>query len=283
MVQLGKINRLMVVEKQPGRLYLDAGTQGRLALRIQEAPDSCEVGSMVDVFLYSDAEGNLIPTTQKPIVTVGEFAKLKVTSIQKVGAFLDWGLPKELFLPFREQTRELRVGDHAIVYVYLDSSQRISASMRIEKHLQTASGNYFEGLKVELIVFSATELGYKAIINGSHLGMLYKNEIYQEVPFGQKIEGYIQRVREDGKIDLSLLPSGYRGVKDFGQKLLDLLEKNGGFLAVTDKSSAEVIHNLIGLSKKKYKMTVGTLYKKKLINIEENGIRLLPTAKKPKT
>lgn len=282
MIQLGKMNRLMVVEKQPGRLYLDAGSQGRLPLRIQEAPDSCEVGAMLDVFIYTDAEGQLVPTTQKPIVTVGEFAKLKVTSLQKVGVFLDWGLPKELFLPFREQTRELRVGDQAIVCVYLDSSQRISASMRIEKYLETPTRTYFEGLKVELFVFSATELGYKAIINGRHLGMLYKNEIYQEVPFGQKIEGYIQRVREDGKIDLSLQPSGYRGVKDFGQKLLDLLEKNGGFLGVTDKSSAEVIHDLIGLSKKKYKMTVGTLYKKKLINIEEDGIRLLPSTKKPK-
>ena len=279
MIEIGKQNRLMIVERTPGRLFLDGGADGKIALMTQEAPAECQVGSMVTVFIYTDAQGDLIATTKIPLTSVGEFASLEVASIQKVGAFLNWGLPKDLFLPFREQTRELRVGDKVVVYLYLDSSQRISASMRVEKYLDKNPGNYFEGLKVNLFIYGATDLGFKAVINGRHLGILYKNEIYQPVHIGQKVDGYIQFIREDGKIDLSLQPSGYRGVKDFGQKILDLLEKNGGFLSVTDKSSAEEIKNLFGLSKKKYKMTVGTLYKKNLITIEEGGIRI----RKPKS
>jgi len=279
MIEIGKQNRLMVVERTPGRLFLDGGSEGKIALMTQEAPPDCQVGSVLSVFIYTDTHGELVATTKIPMTSVGEFASLKVASIQKVGAFLNWGLPKDLFLPFREQTRELRVGDKVVVYLYLDSSQRISASMRVEKYLDKRPENYYEGLKVNLFIFSATDLGFKAIINGRHLGILYKNEIYQPLHIGQQVEGYIQFVREDGKIDLSLQPSGYRGVKDFGQKILDLLEKGGGFLAVTDKSSADEIKNLFGLSKKKYKMTVGTLYKKNLITIEEEGIRL----RKPKS
>lgn len=269
----------MVVEQTPGRLYLDGGTDGKIPLPTQETPADCQVGSVVTVFIYTDAQGNLVATTKIPMTSVGEFACLEVASIERVGAFLSWGLSKDLFLPFREQTRELRVGDKVVVYLYLDSSQRISASMRVEKYLDKNPGKYFEGLKVSLLIFGATDLGFKAIVNGRHLGMLYKNEVYEPVHPGQKVDGYIQFVREDGKIDLSLQPSGYRGVKDFGQKILDLLEKNGGFLAVTDKSSADEIKNLFGLSKKKYKMTVGTLYKKNLITIEEGGIRI----RKPKS
>jgi uncharacterized protein len=274
MLEIGKINQLKVLERTPGRVFLDGGTDGSLALMIQEAPADIKVGETLSVFIYTDSKGELVATTQTPVATVGEFAYLEVASLQKVGAFLKWGLAKDLFLPFREQTKELRPGDKAVVYIYLDNSQRISASMRVDRFIEKNPKVYFEGLKVKLFIIGATELGFKAIINGRHLGVLYKNEVYQTLRVGENLDGYIQFVREDGKIDLSLQPSGYRGVKDFGQKILDLLKKNEGFLAVTDKSSAETIKNLFGLSKKKYKMTVGTLYKKNLITIDEDGIRL---------
>jgi predicted RNA-binding protein (virulence factor B family) len=204
---------------------------------------------------------------------VGEVALLKIASLEPIGAFLDWGQPKELFLPFAEQTRKLQVGESIVVFIYLDNLQRPCASMRIEKHLGNKALDLHEGQAVELLLFQETDLGFKAAINGKAVGMLYRNEIFQPMEVGSSALGYIKTLRPDGKIDLSLQPSGYGGIDVFIEKILDALEKSGGYLEVTDQSPPEVISQLFGLSKKKYKMALGTLYKQKRIVIEPKGIR----------
>jgi uncharacterized protein len=209
----------------------------------------------------------------KPLANVGEFAYLKVTSLQEIGAFLHWGLPKELFLPFREQTRDLLIGDSVSVFIYLDKAERPTASMRIEKYVDRTYPEMQQGDKVELLVTSETDLGFKAIINNRYLGVIYRNEIFQSVRVGQRCPGYIKKIREDGKIDLSLQQAGYGAGEEIGEKILALLEKRGGFLPVGDKTSAEVIYDFFGVSKKKYKMAIGNLYKKNLIAINDDGIR----------
>ena len=271
---IGRRNQLKVLEVSVSGVYLDAGEGEEICLPTREATVNCQVGSMLDVFVYRNSEDLLIATLEKPFAMVDEFASLQVTAIQEVGAFLNWGLPKELFLPFREQTRHLEVGDLVSVFLYLDKSHRISASMRIEKYIDRTPGNYQEGEGVQLFIASETDLGFKAIINGRHLGVLYRNEIFQSLRVGQWCPGYIKKIREDGKIDLSLQQEGNKDSGEIGRKILILLEMRGGFLPVGDKASAEVIYDLFGISKKKYKMAIGSLYKKQLITIDDDGIRL---------
>ena len=203
---------------------------------------------------------------------VGEFAEFTVVSIQSIGTFLDWGKPKDLFLPFSETTRDIGLGEKVIVYVYVDNNQRSCASMKLEKFIDKTPGHLRDGEAVDLFIISQTDLGFKAVINGKHLGVIYRNEIFKPVRIGQRLPGFIRKIREDGKIDLSLEQAGFRAFEDIGQVVLSLLESRGGFLPVGDKTSAEVIYDLFGVSKKKFKMTIGGLYKKKLISIEDDGI-----------
>lgn len=209
---------------------------------------------------------------------VGEFAVLRVVSIEPVGAFLDWGLPKNLFLPFREQTRDLVVGHEIIVYLYIDNTGRTSSSMRLEKFLEKDTNVYSLEQKVDLLIIGQTDLGFKAIINGKHLGILYKNEVFQDLRYSDQVTGYIKKIREDGKIDLILQPFGSKGAGDLGDIILALLKEKGGFLPLTDQSTPETIYELFGVSKKKYKMALGGIYKKKLITIEPDGIKLISLA-----
>lgn len=274
MTLLGKISRLLVVDRLNGDFYLDAGREGRIRLMSGDTPPGTKIGSALDVFIFRDSENAVVATLKRPLACVGQTARLEVDSVQPVGAFLKWGLPKDLFLPFGEQTREVRPGDTIFVHLYLDNQNRITASMKLEKFLSKDIDSFRVGQKVSLLIYSKTELGFKAIINETHTGVLYENEIFQPVSVGQTVDGFIKHLRTDGKIDLSLQPSGYRGIDDFSQRILDALEKNNGFLPVTDKSSSETIEDFFGMSKKKYKMTVGTLYRKQLIAIEDGGIRL---------
>ncbi|NBT57912.1 GntR family transcriptional regulator [bacterium] len=274
MTLLGKISRLLVVDRLNGDFYLDAGREGRIRLMSGDTPPGTKIGSALDVFIFRDSENAVVATLKRPLACVGQTARLEVDSVQPVGAFLKWGLPKDLFLPFGEQTREVRPGDTIFVHLYLDNQNRITASMKLEKFLSKDIDSFRVGQKVSLLIYSKTELGLKAIINETHTGVLYENEIFQPVSVGQTVDGFIKHLRTDGKIDLSLQPSGYRGIDDFSQRILDALEKNNGFLPVTDKSSSETIEDFFGMSKKKYKMTVGTLYRKQLIAIEDGGIRL---------
>lgn len=208
------------------------------------------------------------------LASIGEFALLRVVSIESVGAFLDWGLPKDLFLPFREQTHSIEPGDEVLVYLYTDNSGRPSASMRLEKFLDKNTSGYQVEQKVDLLIFDETALGYKAIINAKHLGILYKNEVFQDLRYGDRVTGYIKKIREDGKIDLQLQAFGSKGSDNIGEKILNLLKEKNGFLPLTDKTPPETIYELFGVSKKKYKMALGGIYKKQLISIDEDGIRL---------
>ncbi len=214
-------------------------------------------------------------STLKPLVEVGEFASLKVVSVEEVGNFLDWGLPKNLLLPFGEQTRSLRPGDRVLVHVYRDQADRPVASMRLDRHLDKSPASYEEGQKVDLIIGGETDLGYKAIINHKHWGLLYSDEVFQLLHTGQKIVGYIRKLRPDGKIDLILQPAGHQATGEIGTRILELLQQKGGFLPINDKTPAEEIYERFGVSKKKYKIALGGLYKQRLLKVDHDGIRLV--------
>jgi hypothetical protein len=276
MVEIGKLNTLKVNRHSEFGVYLDGKNLGEILLPNRFVPDACEDGDQLEVFLCYDSEDRLNATTERPWAMVGEYAILPVVAVERVGAFLDWGLSKDLFLPFAEQSRDLRVGQDVIVYVYLDKSQRISASMRIERNASKTAPDYQEMQPVELFVFGRTDLGYKAIIEGKHIGVLYENEVFHALEYGQKIQGFIKKVREDGKIDLTLQQgTGHKAADPIAEKILQRLQDEGGYLEVNDKTSAEVIHEMFGASKKKYKIALGGLYKKRLITIDPDGIRLI--------
>lgn len=282
MVNIGKFNQLAVLKHVDFGLYLDGGEDGEILLPRKYIQENCQVGDLLEVFVCYDSEDRLMATTEKPIAQVGEFAVLKVASTSVVGAFLDWGLPKDLFLPFAEQTRRIQSGDTVVVFIYLDNTGRIASSMRLDRYLTKSPAAYEADQKVDLLIYAETEMGFKALVNNEHYGMLYHNEVFQPLKIGQKIPGYIRLVRsEDGKIDLALQKTGHQGAEDVGPKILDLLNSSGGFLPITDKTSPEKIYDLFGVSKKKFKIALGGLYKKRLITIAEDGLHLNPGKKTP--
>lgn len=275
MVIVGAINELKIVKSTHFGLFLDGDQLGEILLPNRSVPESWELGAPISVFLYFDSEDKLIATTEIPLAQVGQFANLNVVSLEPVGAFLNWGLAKDLFLPYREQTRDLRRGQNCLVYVYLDSSDRIAASMRIEKFLDKTPGTLKAGEKVDLIIYGKTDLGYKAIINGKHMGMLFANEVFRPLQQGMGTTGFIKNIREDGKIDLRLQAGDQEDAKEIAEKILGLLRQRGGFLAITDKTPPEVIYQNFAVSKKKFKIALGGLYKQRLISIDDRGIRLV--------
>jgi len=275
MAEIGKLNTLRIVKDIDFGVYLDGEELGEILLPNRDVPAHCHTGDMIEVFILRDSEDRLLATTQKPYAMVGQVAFLKVVSVTAVGAFLDWGLPKDLLVPFREQQHRMEEGRSYLVYVYLDEqSQRIAASSKLEKFLENQPIDVQEGQQVDLVIGDQTEMGYKVIINDTHWGMLYNNEVFQALHKGQRLQGFIKKVRDDGKIDCCLQKSGYKNVDDVAWKILEFLHKRGGFLAITDKSSPERIYDLFGVSKKTYKKAIGALYKKRCIIIEKDGIRL---------
>ncbi|RJQ20601.1 MAG: GntR family transcriptional regulator [Nitrospiraceae bacterium] len=276
MTETGKFNRLKVTRKLDAGAYLDGEELGEIFLPRSYMPEDCRTGDIIDVFIFFDSEDHLIATTQRPYAVVGDFAFLKVVAVNPVGAFLDWGLPKDLLAPFREQKQRMEEGKSYIVFIYLDDrSRRIVASSKLDKFLDKQPVEFQEGQSVELLIYDRTDLGYKSIINNSRRGILYKNEVFQPLKNGQRITGFIKKVRDDGKIDLCLQKPGYENIDDVSQKILDKLRAQGGFIPATDKSSPEIIYGLFGVSKKTYKKATGALYKKRLITIEDNGISLI--------
>lgn len=209
------------------------------------------------------------------LAEVGQFACLKVVSVQQIGTFLSLGIAKDLFLPFREQTCALQVGDYAVVYLYVDNNQRLCASMRTNKYIDKSPGNYREGQEVDLLITDQTDLGYRAIIHNRHYGILYANEVFRPIRYGDRVRGFIKTVRPDGKIDLALERAGYRAAGEIGARILEKLDEQGGFLTLQDSSPAEEIYDVLGISKKKFKMAVGALYKRGAIKFEQNGIRIV--------
>ena len=276
MAEIGKINHLKVVKELSFGLYLDGGEHGEILIPIRYVPKGCRIGDEIDVFIYFDSEDRIIATTEEPFGMIGDFVLLKVISVNAVGAFLDWGLSKDLLVPFREQKQTMQEGRWYMVRIYFDKdSNRIVASAKLDAFLDNLPPDYEEGQEVDLIICSETELGFKAIINNLHWGMLYKNEVFQSLEKGQRIKGFIKKVREDEKIDLSLVRPGYGKVDDISEKLMEYLRNNSGFMPLTDKSSPEIIYSLFGISKKAFKMTIGGLYKKGFVLLESNGVRLI--------
>ena len=275
MAEIGVYNNLRVIKEVDFGVYLDGGEHEEILLPRRYVPENCKVDDNIRVFIYLDSEDRFIATTETPYAMVGDFALLKVVAVESVGAFLDWGLLKDLLVPFGEQSPTMEKDKSYIVRIYVDKqSNRIAATTRLDRYLDNTPGNFHAGQEVELLICDQTDIGYKAIINGTHWGVLYSNEVFQPLKSGQKIKGYIKKVREDNKIDLSLHKPGYERVDDITDTILNVLKEQGGFISVTDKSSPETINKLFGVSKKTYKKAIGAIYRKKLITIEDDGIRL---------
>jgi len=276
MAILGKMNPLKVVKIVDFGVYLDGGSDGEILLPTRYVPENCQVDDVVDVFIYTDSEDRLIATTLIPYAMVGEFACLEVESVNEVGAFLDWGLMKQLLVPFREQHAKMREGGHYPVFLYVDfESKRITASAKLEKFIDSTHPDLEAGQQVELLIYKQTDMGWKAIINQQYSGVLYQNEIFQPLEIGQKLTAYVKQIREDDKIDLMIHKPGFEKIDDFSVKLHELLKEADGFLPLTDKSPADDIYEYFGISKKTFKKAVGDLYRKRLILLEEDGIRLV--------
>ena len=278
MVEIGKYNTLKIVKDLDFGVYLDGGDDLEILLPARYVPRNVKPGDEVEVFIYHDNEGRIIATTAKPLAIVGEFQWMECKSVNDMGAFLEWGLMKDLLVPFREQKMPMREGKWYLVYVHLDHvTKRIVASARVDKFLDNVPPVYEFNQEVDLLVADETEIGYKVIINNLHWGLVYHNEIYRRLERGEHLKGYIKEVREDEKIDVSLTRLGYEKVEGIAGIILDALKVQNGFLPVHDKSPAEEIYSLFGCSKKSLKQAIGALYKKKLISIEPAGIRLIET------
>lgn len=275
MANIGKFNMLSVIALTENGAYLAAQELGEVLLPNRYVPENLQVGDTLKVFLYLDSADRLVATTLTPKVQVDEFASLKVVQVNKMGAFLDWGLPKDLLVPFNQQHSKMEVGKYYLIRAYLDMrTERIAASSKLDKFIDIYPADYSEGDQVEIIIASKTDLGFKAIINNQHWGLLYNNEIFQPLRLGKKITAYIKKVRDDGRIDLILTRSGKRKVLDFKESLIEQLIQHDGFLPLHDKSSPELIKRRLGVSKKTFKSTVGNLLKEGKISLNSEGIRL---------
>lgn len=275
MLKIGKYNLLRAVKETPFGFYLDTANYGEILLPKRYVPQDCKLDSWVKVFVYLDSEDRLIATTLSPKAKVGECAYLKVVGTSPFGAFLDWGLPKDLLVPNREQAQLMQQGQSYVVYVYLDEkTETLAASSRLELFLKETGGDFTPRQAVDLLVYAQSDMGFKAVIDGTHIGLLYANEVFQPLRVGQRVSGYIKAIRPDQKIDLMLqLPSSVAH-DSLTQKILAHLQANGGSSDFSDKSSPEAIYQTFQASKAHFKRAIGQLYKQKLIELSKNGIRL---------
>ena len=275
-IELGKFNQLEVVKEVDFGVYLDGGEEGEILLPTRYVPEDCKIGDILNVFLYLDMDERLIATTLTPFVQVGQFACLEVSWVNQYGAFLNWGLMKDLFVPFREQKMKMQVGRKYVVHAHLDEeSYRIVASAKVERYLSKEKPEYAAGEEVNILIWQKTDLGFKAIIDNKYSGLLYENEIFSSIETGMEMKAFVKQVREDGKVDLILQKPGFEKVDDFAKTLLDYIKEQGGWIHLNDKSPAEDIYDTFGVSKKTFKKGVGDLYKKRLIALHEDGIALV--------
>ncbi|GAB2779067.1 S1 RNA-binding domain-containing protein [Halomonas shantousis] len=277
MVLIGRFNTLRVTKHTEFGLYLDGAEYGNILLPKRYIPRDrpSEVNDELDVFVYLDSDDRVIATTQRPRVQVGEFASLKVVARNDVGVFLDWGLPKDILLPHSEEKRPLKVGDFCVVHVYLDKrTHRITATMRLDRHLDPAPPRYHAGQAVELLITGPSDLGFNAIIDHRHRGLIHKNEAFKPLRSGMRERGFIKQVRADGKIDLSLQPVGELASTDLNERILTELRTHDGVLFISDKSPPPLISKTFGVSKATFKKALGGLYKQGQIVIHPDRIEL---------
>ncbi len=274
-IKLGDYNTLTVVKTVDFGMYLDGGKAGEILLPARYVPEGTEVGDELEVFIYLDQDERIIATTEKPIAKVGDFAYLEVKWVNEFGAFLGWGLMKDLFCPFREQKKKMELGESYIVHIHIDeNSYRIVASAKIDQYLNKEACPYSQGDEVDLLVWQKTELGFKVIINNEYAGLVYEDQVFSYIHTGDKLKGYIQNVRPDGKIDVSLQRTGRQHTLDFSDTLLNYMKEHGGTCRLGDKSPAEDIYQEFQVSKKVFKKAVGDLYRRRLIIISDTGLTL---------
>jgi predicted RNA-binding protein (virulence factor B family) len=281
-VKIGDFNRLKVKElaRREGYgpifgVYLEGGREGDILMPQKYVPEGVKPGDEIDCFVYLDQEERLVATTEKPLAKVGDFAWLKCSWVNEYGAFLDWGITKNLFCPFREQKKRMEVGNSYIVHIHVDEeSYRLMASAKVEHYLSHDTPSYKTNDEVDLLIWQKTDLGFKVIVDNKFGGLVYQDQIFQYIHSGDRLKGYVAQVRADGKLDITLQPTGRRETEDFAQTLLQWLKDNGGECPLGDKSDAEDIKRMFQVSKKTFKRAVGALYKQHLIVLEGNGFRL---------
>lgn len=275
MLRLGDYNTLRIVKSVDFGLYLDGGEEGEILLPQRYVTKDMHIGDEIEVFIYLDQEERPVATTEHPIAKVGEFASLEVAWVNQYGAFLKWGLMKDLFCPFREQKKRMEQGQRHIIYIKVDKdSYRLMATAKVEKYLEPAPAMK-HGDPADILVWQKTDLGFKCIVNNRYQGQIYDNQIFQPLHSGDRLQGFIDHVRQDGKIDLTLQPSGRQHTLDFAEVLLRYLYENDGYCNLGDKSPAELIYDRFQVSKKAYKKAIGDLYRRRLIIITDDGIRLV--------
>ncbi len=275
-VKLGDYNTLTVIKEVDFGLYLDGKDEGEILLPTRYVPADAKVGDELRVFIYLDQNERLIATTEHPIVKVGEFGYLRVAWVNQFGAFLDWGLMKDLFCPFSEQKRKMEIGSYHMVHVHIDEeSYRIMASAKVERYLSSDRPTYQHNDAVDLLVWQKTDLGYKVIIDNNYQGLVYSNQIFRPIHIGAHERGYIDRIRPDGKLDVMLQPSGRQQTTEFTDVLTDYLIAHGGSCPYGDGTSSETIREVFGVSKKTFKRALGDLYKRRVISMDEEGIHLV--------
>lgn len=274
MIRVGQFNKLKVIKEVAFGVYLDGGNWGEILLPNKVVPQGTRVNDVVDAFIYFDSEDKIIATTLAPRAKVGSFAFLKVVDVNRIGAFLDWGLEKDLLVPRPEQRRPMEKDKSYLVYVKQDNEGRIIASSKIDHFLDQLPAPYKPGEEVNLLIAETTPLGTKAIINDSHWGLIHSGDIFQILSYGKRLRGYIKAIREDGKIDIALRKTGQDSIQELAQRIVAQLQKKGGFLPLHDKSSPLEIQRAFSESKKSFKSAIGQLYKHGVISIESDGIRL---------
>ena len=276
MIKLGDYNTLKIVKSVDFGLYLDGGDAGEILLPNRYVPDGFAIGDDLEVFIYLDQDEKLVATTLHPLAKVGDIAYLEVAWVNEYGAFLNWGLMKDLFCPFREQKMRMQKGQSYIVYVKEDEeSHRLIATAKVDKYLSTDRPPYKHGDAVDILIWQKTDLGFKAIVGNQYQGQIYEDQIFQPLHTGDRLTAYVDHIRQDHKIDITLQPTGRRQTEEFSEVLLRYLQENNGHCDLGDKSPSELIADRFKVSKKVYKKAVGDLYRRRLITISDQGIDLV--------
>ena len=275
MANIGQMNRVKIVKSLEFGLYVDGGDLGEVLIPKRYVPAGAEVGQMIDVFIYLDSQDRLVATCDTPLASVGEVVYLRVNQVNRTGAFMDWGMPKDLMVPFAEQRVPMEADRSYCVYLYIDLSGRIAASSKFSLHLSEQNRDFKSGQEVSLMVVSRSDMGYTAVINGTHLGLIHNSDILQPLRMGQKLKGFIKGIRPDHRINLKIQRHGAAARDELGEKILAFLAENNGVSTLTDKSSPDEIFQQYRTSKANYKKTLGRLYKAKKISITPEKITLL--------
>ena len=276
MIKLGDFNTLDIIRETDQGLYLSDEDGNEVLLPNRYVPEQFKIWDPIEVFVYLDNEERPVAVTDKPYVSVNDFAVLRCNQVTKHGAFLDWGMVKELFCPFKEQAFKMKAGGWYLIYCYLDEeTERLVASSKTKRFLDNSKLTVQQFDEVDIIVSHPSELGMNVIVNKKHLGLIYKDNIFQELSIGDRLKGIVKKIRRDNKLDITLQKIGYRNIEPNAEKILNVLEDHEGFLALTDKSDPELIRKELEMSKKSFKKAIGSLYKDRIITIEENGIRLV--------